>query len=42
MDQGLLASRLLIATVVVGIIAVVAYAAFANPSDAAMPMNVYI
>ena len=38
----LLANRLLIATLVVGIIAVVAYAAFANPSDAVMPMTVHI
>ena len=38
----LLANRLLIATVVLGIIAVAAYAALANPSDAVMPMTVHI
>lgn len=37
----LLANRLLIATVVVGIIAIVAYAALADSSDAVMPMTVH-
>jgi len=37
----MLANRLLIATVVVGIIAIVAYAALANSSDAVMPMTVH-
>lgn len=40
--SSLLANRLLIATVVLGIIAVAAYAALANPSDAVMPMTVHI
>ena len=42
MVSPLLANRLLIATVVTGITAVVSYAAFASSSDAVLPMTVHI